>query len=153
DASAQALVDTEDGASRLRQGRMTATHADAGIALATNTGSVRAVPANTRATGPGIRGLRVDAPDARSVRAALANDRAVCSSGLAPRKHSCCNAKRDRATSCDRLPTRGNYPGLFFGSVVPTCFAIHSRSPSENSFARSRASYPGKCLPARRAAR
>src|SRR5439155_838154 len=127
DAGSGALVDPDDRTSRFRRRHVDAADPRTGDALSADPVAVGAVAAHAGTARPGLGDLRVDSPDSRRIRTALANDRAVGSSGLAPRKHSCCNPKRDRATSRERRATRGDYLGLgFLCRALPTCFAIHA---------------------------
>src|SRR5437867_1626879 len=105
--------------------------------------TIRAVATHARATRARLGNLRVDAPYAGDIRAALAIYRAVGRSRLAGRQHSRRDAERDRAAPRERRATRGDYLGLgFLRRALPTCFAIHAtphpqiRPPVRASYAR-----------------
>src|SRR5437763_11387975 len=108
--------------------------------------TIRAVATHARATCARLGNLRVDAPDAGDIRAALAIYRAVGRSRLAGRQHSRRDAERDRATSREGRATRGDYLGLGVSCrALPTCFAIHA-TPHRKFAHPSRASYARQVL-------
>src|SRR5438270_1395737 len=109
--------------------------------------TIRAVATHARATRARLGNLRVDAPDAGDIRAALAIYRAVGCSRLADRQHSRRDAERDRTASRERRATRRDYLGLGVSCrALPTCFAIHATPHPQIRPPRRGHRTPAKCL-------